>query len=55
MTLLGESKPTITQQTGTLSGEKKFDKQIHSADQAIFPRTQQIKMPQAEGASSHAK
>ncbi|MET0049533.1 MAG: C1 family peptidase, partial [Candidatus Thiodiazotropha sp.] len=55
MTLLGESKPTIAQQTGTLSGEKKFDKQIHSADQAIFPRTQQIKMPQAEGASSHAK
>jgi hypothetical protein len=55
MTVLSDNKPTLAPLSGTLTGEKKYDKQIHSADQAVFPRSKQIRMPQVEGTSSHAK
>ncbi|MEJ2621779.1 MAG: C1 family peptidase [Candidatus Thiodiazotropha sp.] len=55
MTLLENDKPVTEQQTGTISGEKKYSKTIQSADQAVFPKTQVIKMPQSQGADNHEK
>jgi hypothetical protein len=38
-----------------MSGEKKYNKVIHAADQAVFPRTIRLKMPKTQGTDSHAK
>ena len=55
MTILEDNKPASEQQAGVLSGVKKYNKVIHSADQAIFPRTNRLKMPETQETESHEK
>ncbi|MES9861878.1 MAG: C1 family peptidase [Candidatus Thiodiazotropha sp. LLP2] len=55
MTILEDNKPASEQQAGVLSGVKEYNKIIHSADQAIFPRTNRLKMPETRETESHEK
>ncbi|MEW8498257.1 MAG: hypothetical protein AB2699_07085, partial [Candidatus Thiodiazotropha taylori] len=45
MTLLESDKADAAQQSGFISGEKRYNKVINSADQAITPRSKRIQMP----------
>ncbi|MGD8912469.1 MAG: C1 family peptidase [Candidatus Thiodiazotropha sp.] len=55
LTLMDDDIPVSAQQTGVMSGEKKYNKVIHAADQAVFPRAKRLKMPTAQDTGSNAK
>jgi hypothetical protein len=50
-----DDKPVSAQQTGVMSGEKKYNKAIHAEDQAVFPRAKRLKMPITQDTRSNAK
>ncbi|RLW64167.1 MAG: hypothetical protein B6D73_11485 [gamma proteobacterium symbiont of Stewartia floridana] len=55
MTLLESDKADAAQQSGVISGEKRYNKVINSADQAITPRSKRIQMPTAQDSDNHVK
>ncbi|MCG7919965.1 MAG: hypothetical protein N0C81_18655 [Candidatus Thiodiazotropha lotti] len=55
MTVLESDKPGSSQQTGTISGEKRYNKVINSADQAITPRVNRIQMPIVQDTDNDTK
>jgi hypothetical protein len=50
--LMDDDKPVSAQQTGVMSGEKKYNKVIHAADQAVFPHSNRLKVPIAQDVSN---
>ncbi|MCG7984054.1 MAG: C1 family peptidase [Candidatus Thiodiazotropha lotti] len=55
MTVLESDKPGSSQQTGTIYGEKRYNKVINSADQAITPRVNRIQMPIVQDTDNDTK
>jgi hypothetical protein len=55
LTFLDEDKPVTEKQTGVMSGENRYNKVIHAADQAVFPRTTRMKMTNTGDTDSNAK
>jgi hypothetical protein len=48
MTFVDDGKQLKEKKAGKISGTKKYNKVINSADQAVFPKTRKLKMPEAQ-------
>ncbi|MET0019887.1 MAG: C1 family peptidase [Candidatus Thiodiazotropha sp. 6PLUC1] len=55
MTALESDKPGTEQQTGIMSGEKRYHKVVKSADQAITPKSNRTKMPLDQDSENDTK